>query len=410
MRISTNQIYQRSINNIMAQQEKLSRLDDQLSNNRRVQSPSDDPIAAAQIELMSQRLKSSEVYNSNIQSANSKLKFEEGVLTGVKTALQRLREIQVQAGNGALSDSDRKTLANEAQNLLNQLQDYANFKDNDGYYMFSGGKSASAAISLINGQYVYNGDSTQRLQQITDSMQVAINDPGDAIFMQIPDGNGVFTVQQTATPNAGTAIASSGSVINPAAYIPDNYTLTFALNSQGKTVVMVTGATTGNVIPSTGLPDDAPVYQDGASITFNGMDIKISGDPQPGDSFAISPAQSSSMFATVQQMIAALTQSHLTPADKAQVQTINNQLLAQIDSALNRVLDVQSDIGSRMNLLDSAENANDNLIEVSTEVLKQLREINPVVVAAEYNAQIYNLQIAQQSFSRLQGLSIFNFI
>jgi flagellar hook-associated protein 3 FlgL len=410
MRISTNQLYQRSINNIIAQQEKLSRLDQELSNNRRVQSPSDDPIAAAQIELMSHRLKSSEVYKSNIQSANSKLKIEEDVLTGVKTALQRLREIQVQAGNSALSDSDRKTLANEAQNLLNQLQDYANFKDNDGYYMFSGSRSASAAISLMNGQYVYNGDSTLRLQQISDSMQVAINDTGDNIFMRIPQGNGVFTVRQTATPNTGTAIASTGSVINPSSYIPDNYTLTFAQNSQGKTVVMVSGATTGNVLPPTGLPDDAPVYQDGASITFNGMEIKISGEPQLGDSFLISPAQNSSMFATVQQMITALTQSHATSADKASIGTINNQLMAQIDSALNRVLDVQSDIGSRMNLLESAENANDNLIEVSSEVLKQLREINPVVVAAEYNAQIYNLQIAQQSFSRIQGLSIFNYI
>ncbi|KTD59922.1 flagellar hook-associated protein FlgL [Legionella shakespearei] len=411
MRISTNQIYQRGLDNMLIQQERAAKLNEQLSSGLRVQSPSDDPIASAQIELMNKRIATTELLQKNRESAEGALNLEESILTGTINSLQRLREIQIQAGNSSLSLEDRKALAVETKTILNQLQDYANAKDGSGSYMFSGGKSTTQPVSLnSSGQFVYNGDSVQRFQAVTGSLQVAISDTGDNLFMRIPNGNGTFTVRHTGTPNTGTASVSTGTVINAGAYVADDYTMSFALNTQGQLVVMVSGTASGNVLPPSGLPDDAPLYQADSAISFNGMEMTLTGTPQVGDTFSIAPSQNESMFSTVQRMIANLQQPYGTDVEKTAIQTENNQLLAQIDSAFANISNYQSDLGARMNQLESADKTNSDLLLVSQEALKKLREIDPIATAVQYNLQLINLQAAQQSFVKIQGSSIFNFI
>jgi flagellar hook-associated protein 3 FlgL len=411
MRISTNQIYQRGLDSLLAQQERSSNLENRLSTGVRVATPSDDPIASAQIELMNQRISTTLLLQKNRQNAVSALNVEESVLTASIGAIQRLHELQLQAGNAAGSPADRQALAAEIKEILNQLQDFANTTDSNGNYMFSGGQAATPAISVNSaGQYVYNGDSTQRFQAVAGSLQIAINDTGDNIFMRIPNGNGTFTVKSTSIPNTGTGSVTTGAVVNPSAYVPDNYTMSFATNSSGQLVVMVNGTASGNVIPPSGLVDDAPLYQEGSVINFNGMEMTVNGAPQAGDSFAIAPSQSESLFSTVQRMIANLSLPYDTATQKAATQTENNQLLAQLDSALSNISNFVSNLGSRQNQLDSADTINSNLLLASQEARKALREIEPNTVATEYNLQLLNLQVAQQSFVRIQGLSLFNYL
>ncbi len=109
-------------------------------------------------------------------------------------------------------------------------------------------------------------------------------------------------------------------------------------------------------------------------------------------------------------MINNLNKPYVSSVEKAATQTENNQLLAQIDSALGRILSVQSDLGARLNQLETAEKANNDYLDISAATLKKLREIDPVAVATELNLQLVNLQAAQLSFTRIQGLSLFNFL
>lgn len=412
MRISTNQIYQNSLSSLLLKQERVAKLQEQLSENfLKVRYSSDDPIAFAQIELMNQRISTTELLQKNRESADSALSMEESILNDCTTSLQRLREIQVKAGNATLSEQDRKALAIEANIILNELLDFANTKDINGDYMFSGGQTSTVPFSInSSGQYIYNGDSTQRFQLVASSLQMAINDPGDALFMRIPNGNGSFTIKQTGTPNTGTASLNTGSITTPSAYVPDDYTMGFALNSQGQLVVMVSGAVSGNVIPPTGLPDDAPLYEEGMAVSFNGMEIKVSGMPNPGDAFLINPSQNESVFATIQNMINNLNQPYSTATEKAAATTVNNQILAQIDSSLTTILDARANLGARLNQLEHAETANADLIEQSKIILKRLQEVDPLAAATEFKQELYNLEVAQQSFVLIQGLSVFNFI
>lgn len=411
MRISTNQMYRDGLSSLLTQQERVNKLQEQLSSNIKVRYSSDDPISYAQMEWMSQRISTTELLQKNCMNAENALNLEEAILTDCTTNLQRLREIQIQAGNGSLSQIERQSMSIEVADLLNQLQAYANSKDNDGNYLFSGGQTSTQPFTLnAAGQYVYNGDSTQRFQLIAGSLQIAINDPGDGVFMRIPGGNGSFAISQTAAPNTGTASVSTGSVTNSAAYVADDYTINFALNTAGSLVVMVSGVASGNVIPPTGLPDDAPLYQDGMSLSFNGMTMEVSGMPQPGDAFSVTPAQNVSLFTTIQAMIANLNLPYDSATEKAATVTENNQLLAQLDSAFKTISNTVSSIGARSNQITSAQSSNEDLIFSSKLTLKYLSEIDPIAVATEFNQELVNLQAAQQSFVRIQGLTLFNYI
>ncbi|CDZ78144.1 Hook-filament junction protein [Legionella massiliensis] len=395
---------------MLTQQIKTLKLQQQLSSQKKIQSPSDDPIAAAQIDMMKRRISDTENLQKNRDAAVGELSFEESVLANVINVLQRLRELQVQAGNTALSETDRTAMSEEAQNILGQLVDLGNTTDSNGYYLFSGSKTTTQPFTMNAGQYIYNGDQTQRFQLISSGLQLPVNDNGSDIFMRIPNGNGTFTVGPTATINSGSAVADTGSVVNAAAYVKDDYTLSFALNSSNQLVVMVNGLATGPVIPPTGLPNDAPLYQAGAAINFNGIQLTITGTPQPGDSFAINPTQNESIFSTAMRIVANLTQSFSTARDKALVQTENNQLMEQLDSALNNILNFRAQLGARLNQLDVADQINGDVIEISQETLSTLEDVDLAEAAVRLNLQQVYLQAAQQSFAKIQGLTVFNYI
>ncbi|MFW2572314.1 MULTISPECIES: flagellar hook-associated protein FlgL [Legionella] len=411
MRISTNQIFLRGLNGLLTQQAQTLKLQQQLSSQKKIESPSDDPISASKIDLMRQRINAAERMQQNREAAVSALTFEESVLGNTIGVIQRLRELQVQAGSTALSEADRHALGEEAKNLLDQLLGMGNTQDSNGYYLFSGSKTATQPFTRdVNGAFLYNGDETQRLQTISGGLKIATNDNGSDLFMRILNGNTFFTVTPTATPNTGTASVSSGTVYDAAIFVPDDYTLQFALNSSNQLVVMVSGVSSGSVIPPTGLVDDAPVYESGSTISFNGIQITVSGEPQVGDSFAINPARNESLFSTVARMVDNLNSPFASPIDKAIVQTENNQLLDQFDTALDNIIAYQAQVGARLNQLDVADQVNSDLIETSTETLSSLEDVNLPEVAVKLDLQRIYLQAAQQSFARIQGLTVFNYI
>ena len=414
MRISSEQIFMRGLNNLFRQQIEFSRLQQQLISQRRVETASDDPIAAAKIELMNQRIMFGERLQKNRENAAGALQLEEGVLTNVENVIQRLRELQVQAGNGALGNDERNAIAIEAEGLLTQLQGLANSQDSSGSYIFSGSKTSTQTITRdSNGRFIYNGDQTIRYQAISSGLNIALNDVGSELFMRIPSGNGVFAVSEPAQPNTGTVVASAGTVLDSKAVVEDTYTLSFVLNSNNQMVLMVTGAKTGHVIPPSGLPDDAPLYSPGQAITFNGLQIEINGAPDAGDSLIIKPANSQSIFDTVQGMIDNLHRPLDSASDKARIQTMNNQLLSQLDLGLHRILDKRAALGGRMNQLDLAEAANQDLIDISTATRAQLAELSDTAlaeVATSLELQKFYLEIAEKAFTKIQGLSVFNYI
>ena len=77
------------------------------------------------------------------------------------------------------------------------------------------------------------------------------------------------------TTNSGGARIDAGQVVNRAAWVRGNYTLSFG------------AAGAWQVSDSVGAPVANGIYSSGAAIAFNGMQVSVTGTPNSGDSFKI---------------------------------------------------------------------------------------------------------------------------
>ena len=193
MRISTMQIYNGGTAGIQNLQSELYSAQNQVSTGRRIVTPKDDPIGAAQALMVTQAGAVNELYLKNQGAADSKLSALDSTLQGINEELVNIYEKSIAAGNGAYSDSDRKAIAAELTERLDSLVSLANTQDGNGRYVFAGFQSTTTPFS--GSPVTYAGDDGQQKLQVTASQFVTTNLSGNDVFVNVVDANGVSTGQ-----------------------------------------------------------------------------------------------------------------------------------------------------------------------------------------------------------------------
>ena len=193
MRISTMQIYNGGTAGIQNLQSELYSAQNQVSTGRRIVTPKDDPIGAAQALMVTQAGAVNELYLKNQGAADSKLSALDSTLQGINEELVNIYEKSIAAGNGAYSDSDRKAIAAELAERLDSLVSLANTQDGNGRYVFAGFQSTTKPFS--GSPITYAGDDGQQKLQVTASQFVTTNLSGNDVFVNVVDANGVPTGQ-----------------------------------------------------------------------------------------------------------------------------------------------------------------------------------------------------------------------
>lgn len=402
MRLSTQSYYSRSISAMLDQQSALSKIQNQVASGRKINSPADDPIAAVHVMELERSKQESAQYEKNSSIARSRLNLTEQSLTDAGTMLQRVRELILQSANTAtMTDADRQSIVVELEGLLSQAQDIANSKDSNGEYLFAGFSTLTQPFSgAASGNLVYSGDQGSRVLQVGPAQRIADSISGFDVFMKIPSGNGTFDTAVSAG-NTGTGMISTGSVTNPAAWVPDDYTLTF---TSATTWEVTDSATPTPTVVATG------AYTSGTPIAFNGVQFVVSGTPAAGDAFEITRSRSEDIFSTLNDLLATLRQPAGSPAAGARLSSDLNGALEQIDQAQDHFLGIRAQVGSRLSALDSADaSLEDRSIDLDTS-LSELRDLDYAEALARMNQQMTGLQAAQLSYSQISQLSLFNYL
>jgi flagellar hook-associated protein 3 FlgL len=400
MRVSDKQIFEQNIFQIISRRTELARLQEQVATGRRLLSPADDPSATAQLLGIRQSIQATQQFQKNANLAVGRLSLEETMLIGATDTLQRVRELVLQGKNSTLSEADRFIIASEVRVRLGEILDQANTRDANGEYLFAGFKGKTQPFTVNSaGQVVYNGDQGQRLLQISANQQVPDRDSGFDIFMAIRAGNGTFTTSANAA-NSGSALISAGSVIDPSVYQANDFRIVF------------TSATSFDVIDDTTATTilTAQPYADGSVISFNGVQIEISGQPAAGDEFNVNPSVNRSVFEVISNAIAALEGVQSNDAQATAFQQATDGVLVDIDQAMENILRVRTTIGGRLNVIDSQQLVNDDFILRLTEVRSSLEDADMVDVSIRLSETNAALQAAQQAYVLTSRLSLFNFI
>jgi flagellar hook-associated protein 3 FlgL len=371
---------------------------EQVSTGLRVNSPSDDPVAAARIAQLDSSLSRLDQYHANSLFARNQLGLEEEALTEAIGNLQRIRDLTLQANNASTSAADRQIIAGEIRQQRSALLALANTTDVDGRHLFGGYReTATPFVSDASGTIVYNGDQGQRTLQISDSRFVAINDSGADVFQRIAEGNGTF-VLETGAANTGTGTLASSSVVDAASWDPDTYTVTFLSPTSyevrdGANALLATGAFT----PS-------------HTLAFAGIEFRLDGQPAAGDTFTVAPSGQRDMFSTLDRLVAAIEAPGGNPADRARLNGNIGQRLADLDNALAHLIEKRGEIGARVRALDQQEALNADFAVHLQTTLSSVRDLDYAEALSRLSQELFGLDAAQQAFARAQNLSLFKYI
>lgn len=418
MRISTIQQFNSGVKGITDNYANVTRTQEQISSGKRILTPADDPVATVRLLQLDQESNTINQYKNNLTAATNSLTQEEATLNSVNNILQRVREIAVSAGNGALSKADRQALATELVAREDELYNLFNTRNARGEYTFGGFKSDTQPfVRNPDGSYSYAGDEGQRSIQIANSKFVAINDNGKDLFVNISNVNRVVT---SATSTSGDARISLGVVEDKNAY--DN--TFFPRPSVG--IVIGADAQTYEIVDENGDPMSPPVTgalerngENSYEIRYAGVAVRLDGTLTAGDTFTIERGDVSAEpgkreTRSVLESIAFLRENLQTGGDTREDKLMRRDVLAvsldNIDNAMNNVLRVQTTLGARMNVIESTGNENAEANQINQTVQSSLKDLDYAEALSKLSLQTVVLQAAQQSFVKVSGLSLFNLL
>ena len=164
----------------------LSSVLERLASQRRINRAADDAAGLAIAERFNSQIRQGQVEINNLQSGINVAQTAEGGLGVQQDAVQRIRELSLQAQNGTLSDDNRAALNQEAQQLQAQID-------------------SVASDTEFNGQNLLDGDTNISLG--TTGNEVNINSSNSA-------GLGLDTLDISTVEGAAAATLASDEALN----------------------------------------------------------------------------------------------------------------------------------------------------------------------------------------------------
>jgi flagellar hook-associated protein 3 FlgL len=407
MRISTGQLYERSINAVLENQGNLSDVQTQLSSGKKLLRPSDDPVGAAQVIRLTEEVDLIAQYKKNNNVLTNSLEQEETVLSSINTAVNRARVLMVQSGNGILNSNDRKAIAIEIEQIRDQVFDLMNTRNAGGEYIFAGYQSESPAFELnqsaTGNKYTFAGDSGASEIKISNTVTIQANNSGKDVFENV-----LARLNSTITSSSGVSSASS-SVTQQSTYdkfhsanydavnaANNAYQLTLLAGNQ----VQVTQVASGNII-------DTIDFSSGVPFTFKGISFDIEGTVGDTVNFRLDPPDKANIAETLNNFVIALRNENL--GSDGYDEALNDALIGS-DNALSNVADAMSAIGGRLNVSQSVYEANLDLEITVKAARSNIEDVDYAVAVSELSKQETALQAAQATFSRVTGTSLFDYI
>jgi flagellar hook-associated protein 3 FlgL len=405
LRVSTNTLYRTGEQNILDRQSELLAAQTQLSSGKRINSPSDDPLGAADATSIRSGISQFRQFKDNQDHARYLLNLGESSLAGIIGSVQDVMERLVQAGNGSLSDNERASLATDLEGTLARMVGLANSTDGAGGYLFAGSRENTAPFAQSGNTVTFSGDQILQKLEVANNRFQQVKFSGDALFLKIRAGNGSFTTD-AANTNTGSGSIDVGTVTNPAALTGRPYAINFAVAAGVTTYTVVrsnANGTTTNVATGT--------YTAPQAIQFDGIQVTINGAPANSDRFDVAPSPYQSMFDTMARAISTLRAPIQANAPAAaQFNTDLGQAQASMQQVLDHLLMRRSEIGTALSELDAYGSLNDDRQLEYEKRLSVVEDLDYAKGVSELARKQQTFEAALASYSKVSRLTLFDYL
>ena len=182
MRVADQQMYGTLLGNLQRSRLQILTSQEQISSQKRVTNPADDPSAFGQIVLDKSALSQTTQWIRNINFGTARVDAADHALGQVQNLIARVRELTVQASSDTTSAEGRQSIAKEVRQLQRQLVQLGN-TEVAGQAIFGGTKTDVQPFTITSGDTVaYQGNSETQSIAVGENQTVQILVPGSSIF------------------------------------------------------------------------------------------------------------------------------------------------------------------------------------------------------------------------------------
>ncbi|MFG6147990.1 flagellar hook-associated protein FlgL [Halobacillus sp. B23F22_1] len=177
MRVTQGMLSNNMLRNLSNSYGELGKYQEQLSTGKKISKPSQDPVVAMKGMNYRSQVGQVEQFQRNIGEVHNWMDNSDSALDEGTQAIQRIRELNVQASNGTYSDSERADVAKEVRQLKEHLGEIANTE--------------------VNGKYIFNGENTTEKPVNMDDFTINSND--SPVELEVSPG---VKLQANVTPSS----------------------------------------------------------------------------------------------------------------------------------------------------------------------------------------------------------------
>ncbi|SDN02206.1 flagellar hook-associated protein 3 FlgL [Fictibacillus solisalsi] len=194
MRVTQSMLAGNMLRNLSSSYEKMGRLQDQLSTGKKITRASQDPVVAMKGMSYRTNLTQVEQYKRNFSEAYNWVESTDAALDKATSALQRIRELAVQASNGTYEENQKAAIGQEIQQLKEHLATIANTQVS-GKYIFNGNDTTTAPVTIEDGIVTkVSGNKNDVKIELSKGIQLGVNVKGTELFtMSDQPGQGLFS-------------------------------------------------------------------------------------------------------------------------------------------------------------------------------------------------------------------------
>ncbi|HKM15881.1 MAG TPA: flagellar hook-associated protein FlgL [Marinospirillum sp.] len=424
IRLSTTQMYNNSMNSMLQSNSRVNNVNNQMGTGKRVLTPADDPVAAAQTLNSKTRMAIVEQYNRNTDFGDKNLSLTESVLDQTETALISLKERAIQLGSDQWSDEQIKASGVEVKEMLNHLQGLLNTRNESGEYIFAGSQAEQKAY---DGNF-FKGDTVEREAQVADDTFIKMLTSGARVFENLEIG--ADKLKPTYDPNKVIPDPDVASNFTPDATVDTNFTdapantvvdpAKFIETPAGSGIYAVDPAYVG-ADPGTVVLDPAKFKETEAGSGIFVVDETYAGanpgvmKPDPSNlGFTNDPAQygedgayPNNMLGVLQHLVDATGNGN--PAGPVNKEAIRNAI-QNIDVAFEQVSQSRSQIGARQNTLSAVKESNTDFKDFAKQSISDLEDLDYSEAYIRLQTSMLSYQAGMQVSGKVSSLSLFDYI
>ncbi|MEM1502948.1 flagellar hook-associated protein FlgL [Domibacillus sp. 8LH] len=181
MRVTQSMLSGNSLKSLQTSLARLDQLNTQVSTQKKITKPSDDPVTAMKGIVYRRSLSEVEQYQRNFSEAYNWVETSDSALDKAKLALDRIRELTVEVSNDTYDAQQRQAAGAEIKQLKEHLVEIANTKFND-QYLFNGTKTTTQPFN-DDGTVSADGLSTGKVElELSKGVMIQVNIDVSSVF------------------------------------------------------------------------------------------------------------------------------------------------------------------------------------------------------------------------------------